>query len=75
VPGNLIPVSIPGDLRIENPAGSLIFSIRNKEGVLEISKEIRINHTVISPERYKDFKDLVDHWNLRQTREIIFRKR
>jgi hypothetical protein len=75
VPGNLIPVSIPGDFRIENPAGSLIFSIRNKEGVLEISKEIRINHTVISPERYKDFKDLVDHWNLRQTREIIFRKR
>ncbi|MFH1159369.1 MAG: DUF3857 domain-containing protein [bacterium] len=73
IPDNLIPVTSNSEIQITNEAGSFLFKINFKAGVVDVTKEMHLKQATISPDRYRDFKELMDNWNLRQTRELIFR--
>jgi len=73
IPEDLIPLTYGIDINITNNAGSFLFKVDFNTGIIEVTKELHLKEALFSPGSYADFKDLMDNWNLRQNRELIFR--
>jgi hypothetical protein len=72
VPDNLALLSPENEISISNAAGFFRFEVKRDAGKVAISKEIRITNRIIEPKDYAAFKTLVDNWNLRQYRDVMF---
>ncbi|MCK9218740.1 MAG: DUF3857 domain-containing protein [Bacteroidales bacterium] len=57
---------------IDNKVGSFIWELTNNNGKVNLKRKIRITERTITPERYADFKTLMDYWNNPWYRELIF---
>ncbi len=59
---------------LENDLGSVFIKINAESNVLKIDKKLKVNRSIINPEEYSQFKDLLEIWNNKTFREIILKK-
>ena len=74
IPENMNLLSGEKKIQLNNSAGTFLFSVKQKDRIIQVNKSIRIKESVIKPSGYEDFKELMDNWNLQQTGKLIFRK-
>jgi len=63
-----------GKIEITNKTGHYLFELKQEGNKLNISRKIKLENRLISPENYNDFKTLMDNWNNPRQREVIFTK-
>lgn len=59
---------------LANSAGEVKISIALENQIIQISKQLKINQSTITPEMYTDFKALIDIWNKKQYNELVLKK-
>lgn len=72
LPAGFQLLSGKADINIKNNAGALILKIQQIGNTLTVKKEIRINNKIIETKDYNDFKSLMNVWNNRKYRELVF---
>lgn len=59
---------------LSNDLGSVFIKISAESKFLKMDKKLKVNRSIINPEEYSQFKDLVEIWNDKTYREIILKK-
>lgn len=59
---------------LTNTIGEVKISIAIENQTVQILKQLKINESTITPEKYADFKALIDIWNKKQYNEIVLKK-
>jgi len=75
LPVTLVLFSPEIKINLSNPAGTYIFEVKQDAGKIVIRREIRFRERIISPERYADYKILMDKWNNPRYRELVFKEK
>ena len=75
VPNNLSLVNTDVNIEFENSIGKVIIKIKKSGKRIKIKRSINITKTFISLQDYPDFRKLINTWNNKKYRELVFRKR
>ena len=66
-------VTEPVQIEIKNDAGYLLIKFERTENALNITREIKFTNTLISPDQYDGFKEIMDTWNNVNYRKLILK--
>lgn len=72
IPENFRLVSRLVDLDIKNAAGHLVYKLGKKGNKIILIKTIELYNKIITPEKYSDFKTIMDIWNNPNYQKLIF---
>ncbi len=72
IPEHLRLVSKLVDLDIKNTAGQLVYKLGKKGNKIILIKTIELYDKIITPEKYSDFKTIMDIWNNPNYQNLIF---
>lgn len=74
LPENMVLVSAPASLHLNNEFGSIESSVSAEGNRLHIVRKLVILKTIVPVEKYETFKMLMNSWNSKKYREIILKK-
>ncbi len=67
------PVTEPVQIEINNDAGYLLIKSEHDGNKLTITRKIKFTETLISPDKYDGFKEIMDTWNNPNYRKLILK--
>ncbi len=66
-------VGNPKEININEDFGSLNISVKEKDGVVYINRDLKINTEIIRPNQYKKFKEMMVMWNDDTYKKVIYK--
>ena len=73
IPDSMKFQSLPAEMKIDNPAGSVVSSFKQDGKKLLIIRKLSINNQIISPENYHHFYKLFSVWNEKKNKVIYIK--
>jgi len=67
-------VTEPTQIEINNNAGYLLIKFEQDGNALTVTREIKFTETIISPDKYDGFEEIMDVWNNTNYRKLIFKQ-
>lgn len=61
--------------RFKSEAGSVSIEFKPKDNLIEITREIKITETTVTPAEYQEFRMMVNAWLDQHSRVVVFRKK
>ncbi|MCF8369466.1 MAG: DUF3857 domain-containing protein [Bacteroidales bacterium] len=77
-------ITLPEGVQFINPVdltevkadfGEMLISTSIKENIITVKRMLKIQRTVISPEEYPKFKEMMDLWNEKNFRQLILKNK
>jgi len=74
IPDGMVLVSATGTVNMKNEFGSINCTISVEGNQLHIVRNISIIKTYVPVEKYNGFREMVNTWNSKKYREVVFKK-
>ncbi|MFW5721043.1 MAG: DUF3858 domain-containing protein, partial [Bacteroidota bacterium] len=74
LPDGFVFTAPSSEKELSNDLGSVFVKINAENKTLKIEKKLLVNRSIINPEEYSQFKDLIEIWNNKTFQEIIISK-
>jgi hypothetical protein len=74
IPDGMTLVSAPVKLTMNNEFGSIECAVSVEGNQLHVIRKINIIKTYVPVDKYSIFKEMINNWNSKKYREIVFKK-
>lgn len=74
IPEGMLLLTSTSKVNINNEFGSIEISVSAEGNILHIIRKINITKTNVPVEKYDSFKTMINTWNSKKYREVVFKK-